>query len=97
MQKDFPKKFEAMANMEHELTDKKGVPVTMLKDQSKNGGLLFLKPLKDYPEIKDISMKKGREVKPLLECNGFCGVNDLEVRNETEKEINFADNQIDMF
>lgn len=97
MQKDFPKKFEAMANMEHELTELKGEPVTMLKDQSKGGGLLFLKPHKDYPEIKDISMKKGREVKPLLECNGFCGVNDLDVRSETEKEINFADNQIDMF
>jgi 3'-phosphoadenosine 5'-phosphosulfate sulfotransferase (PAPS reductase)/FAD synthetase len=88
MKRDFPDKFNAMAEMEHRITDKKGKPVTMLKDQSKGGGLVFLKPHKDYPEIKDISMMKGREPKPLMECNGFCGVNDLE-RNPTEKEINY--------
>jgi hypothetical protein len=32
---------------------------------------------------------KQQEVKPLFECNGFCGVNDLSPRIETEKEINF--------
>lgn len=89
MKRDFPDKFEAMAKIEHKLTDKKEQPVTMLKDQSKNGGLVFLKPHKDYPEIKDISMMKGREPKPLFECNGFCGVNDLEKRKLTEKEINY--------
>ena len=89
IQKEYPKKFDAMAKMEHKLTDLKGQPVTMLKDQSKNRGLVFLKPHPDYPNIKDISMMKGREPKPLVECNGFCGVNDLEERNETEKEINY--------
>jgi len=90
VRKDMPEKFETMAAMEHELTDLKGEAVTMLKDQSKGGGLVFLKPHKDYPEIKDISMMKGREPKPLMECNGFgCAVNDLQPKNETENEINY--------
>jgi PP-loop superfamily ATP-utilizing enzyme len=93
MQKDFPNKFNRMARMEHELTALKGSPVTMLKDQSnaakKSGNqLIFLTPHPKYPEMKDISMMQGRPPKPLLDCNGFCGVNDLE-RNPTEKEINF--------
>ena len=83
-----------MADMEHELTELKGKPVTMLKDQSKGGGLVFLKPHQKYKNIKDISMMKGREPKPLFDCNGMCGVNDLSKRNDTEKEIN---NQIDIF
>jgi 3'-phosphoadenosine 5'-phosphosulfate sulfotransferase (PAPS reductase)/FAD synthetase len=93
MKKDFPDKFDKMAKVEHDLTDLKGQPVTMLKDQGKDKGLVFLKPHKDYPNIKDISMMKGREPKPLFECNGFCGINDLE-RNETEEEIN---NQLNLF
>lgn len=89
MGRDFPKKFNTMAKMEHELTDKKGKPVTMLKDQGEGGGLVFLKPHPDYPNIKDISMMKGREPKPLTDCNGFCGVNDIEKRSPTELELNF--------
>lgn len=88
MQIEQPPKFYAMAKVEHELTDLKGEPVTMLKDQSKGGGLVFLLPHPNYPNIKDISMMQGREVKPLLECNGFCGSNDFD-RNETENEINY--------
>mgnify|MGYP005994958479 FL=1 len=100
MGRDFPDKFNAMAEMEHKLTNEKGSPVTMLKDQSKEAKELvkdsgnkwmqfvFLKPHPDYPEIKDISMMKGREPKPLFECNGLCGINDLEKRSETEGEIN---------
>lgn len=89
MKREFPDKFKVMAKVEHDLTELKGEPVTMLKDQSKDGGLLFLLPHPDYPEIKDISMKKGREPKPLMDCNGFgCAVNDLMPENETEKEIN---------
>jgi 3'-phosphoadenosine 5'-phosphosulfate sulfotransferase (PAPS reductase)/FAD synthetase len=94
MKRDFPDKFDKMAEMEHKLTDLKGKPVTMLKDQSKGGGLVFLKPHPDYPTIKDISLMKGREPKPLMECNGFCGINDLEERIETENEINY---QYDIF
>ena len=84
-----------MAKVEHELTDMKGEPVTMLKDQSKNGGLVFLKPHKDYPNVKDISMMKGREPQPLTDCNGLaCGVKDLDKVSETHEEINY---QTDMF
>jgi 3'-phosphoadenosine 5'-phosphosulfate sulfotransferase (PAPS reductase)/FAD synthetase len=94
MKKDFPDKFNTMAEMEHKLTNKKGSPVTMLKDQSKKGGLVFLKKHKDYPDIKEISEMKGREVKPLVECNGLCGVNDLSDRNPTEKELNNYQQQL---
>lgn len=99
--RDFPKKFNAMAEMEHKITDLKGEPVTMLKDQSKEAielvektgnkslQLVFLKPHPNYPDLKDISMMKGREPKPLFECNGMCTTNDLEKRSETEKEINY--------
>lgn len=89
LQREEASKFDAMAKVEHDLTDLKGEPVTMLKDQSKGGGLVFLKPHPKYPEIKDISMMKGREPKPLIECNGFCGTNDLLPVNETELEINY--------
>lgn len=94
MKTDFTDKFNSMAEMEHKLTELKGQPVTMLKDQSQGGGLVFLKPHSNYPHIKDISMMKGRAVEPLMDCNGLCGVNDLIKRNETEKEINY---QIDLF
>lgn len=90
VQRDFPEKFEKMAEIEHRLTDLKGEPVTMMRDQAGDGGLLFLKPHPKYPHIKDISQKKGREPKPLNDCNGFgCAINDLNSRNETEKEINY--------
>jgi 3'-phosphoadenosine 5'-phosphosulfate sulfotransferase (PAPS reductase)/FAD synthetase len=89
MRKLFPEKFEKMAAMEHKLTDVKGEPVTMLKDQSKGGGLVFLLPHPKYPHIKDISMMKGRPPKPLTECNGFCGINDLAKKNPTYKELNY--------
>lgn len=82
----FPEKFEAMANMEHELTEKKGAPVTMLRSK---GSPLFLKPHPSYPLHADISIVKGRTPEPLMECNGFCGVNDLSERNPTEKELNY--------
>jgi hypothetical protein len=73
--RDFPDRFDAMAKREHDYTDMKGEPVTICKDQSKQGGgqLVFLKPHPIYPEHKDISMIKGRQPKPLMECNGFCG------------------------
>jgi len=94
MKRDLPEKFEAMAKMEHELTDLKGQPITMLKDQSnkaKQSGntLVFLKKHKDYPELKCIDDMPQMEVKPLFECNGFCGTNDLIPRNNTSNQINF--------
>ena len=85
MKEEHPDKFESMAKIEHELTDLKGKPVTMLKDQSKEAKdkvketgdktnqLVFLLPHKDYPNHKDISMMKGFKLENLSECNGFCG------------------------
>jgi 3'-phosphoadenosine 5'-phosphosulfate sulfotransferase (PAPS reductase)/FAD synthetase len=93
MKRDIPSNFDAMAKVEHELTEMKGEPVTMLKDQSKDGGLVFLKPHKDYPNIKDISMMKGREPQPLTDCNGLaCGVKDLDEVSKTHQEINYQTN-----
>ena len=72
----------------------------MLKDQSneakriiEESGIIwkqfvFLKKHPNYPELKCIDEMKAQEVKPLFECNGFCGTNDLK-RNETDKEINY--------
>lgn len=90
IKREEPEKFETMAFIEHDLTRLKGEPVTMLKDQSKGGGLVFLKHNPDYPHIKDISMMKGREPVSLFECNGFCGVDDLMPRTEAENEINYV-------
>ena len=93
MQRDIPENFDKMAQVEHDLTDMKGEPVTMSKDQSKGGGLVFLKPHKDYPLMKDISMMRGREPQPLMDCNGLaCGTKDLDERNPTENEINTQTN-----
>lgn len=94
IRRDFPEKFDAMAEMEHKLTGLRGQPVTMLKDQSKvakNSGnvLVFLKKHPDYPELKCIDDMPDCKVEPLFECNGFCGVNDLVERNESEGYINF--------
>lgn len=76
IQREFPDKFDRMAQMEHWITNMKMKPTTICKDQSKEGGLVFLKPHPKYPEIKDISMMKGRRVESLVECNGFCGTVD---------------------
>lgn len=101
IKEEHPEKFEYMASIEHELTERKGEPVTMLKDQSKKANklakehdndeykLLFLKPHPDYPHIKDISQKKGRRPKPMMECNGFCGSEDLQNPEDTSmSELN---------
>lgn len=93
MRDEYPDKFDAMANMEHKLTDLKGKPVTLSKDQSKkakesSATLVFLKPHPAYPELKDISQMKGRPIEPLLECNGFCGTNELSTP-PTQNDINF--------
>lgn len=94
IKREYPLKFEAMADMEHELTNAKGKPVTMLKDQSKNAvesgnTLVFLKKHPDYPQLKSIDDMPKCKVEPLFECNGWCGLNDLEPRSESEKQLNF--------
>ena len=91
MQRDFPDKFEAMAAIEHELTNAKHKPVTICKDQSlaaKETGeqLVFLKPHPDYPSTKTIDDMDGREPEPLIEFNGFCGSNDSEWKKQNQNQ-----------
>lgn len=90
---EFPDTFDRMANMEHKLTNIKGKPVTMLRSQKKDSYKkhIFLKPHPEYKDCLDLSLVKGRPVKPLFECNGFCGINDLMGRSATEEEINYED------
>lgn len=94
MKRDFPDKFEAMADMEWKLTELRGQPVTMLKDQSrlaKESGnfLVFLRKHPEYPHLKSIDEMPQCEVRPLQECNGFCNTNMYNVKNPTQSEINF--------
>ena len=99
IQREYPEKFKKMADLEHKLTDLKGKPVTMLREELKGEGrimqTLFLIKHPKYPHLNDISSKKGREPKPLFECNGFCTSNDLEEKNPTQDEINYE--QLTMF
>jgi 3'-phosphoadenosine 5'-phosphosulfate sulfotransferase (PAPS reductase)/FAD synthetase len=95
IQKEMPELFHNMAKVEHDLSDIKGKPVTMLKDQSKQAKesgieLVFLKPHPNFPNHKSIDDLNGRPIKPLQECNGFCGINDLNTKNSTEDEINWV-------
>lgn len=95
MKKDFPKKFYAMAEREHKLTQIKGEPVTMLKDQSKEADksgnkLVFLVKNDKYPNFKSIDEMPECKVEPLNECNGFCGINDG-IKNNTQYQINFSE------
>lgn len=78
----FPERFHKMALREHKYTNIEGRPVTICKDQSNEakeiGGYVpvFLEPHSDYPNVKDISMFKGRQPKSLMECHGFCNTID---------------------
>lgn len=92
-------KFNTMADMEHYLTELKGEPVTMLKDQSneaktkskedKTKAFVFLRKNENYPDLKSIDEMPQCKVEPLFECNGMCGINDLIERSKTENEINY--------
>ena len=102
IKRDFPDKFDAMAAIEHELTDSKGYPVTMLRDQSvkaktmgKYDALVFLKKHPNYTN-KSIDEMSGREPEPLTDCNGFCGVNELNKKSKTEGEINYENLSMDL-
>ena len=95
MQIEFKDKFDKMAEMEHRLTDLKGSPVTMLKDQGskaiESGNILvFLKRHPSYPHLKCIDDMLETKLQPLFECNGFCGTNDFDDPNKTQMEINYG-------
>jgi len=74
----FPDRFDRMAEREHVLTNLKGEPVTILRDQTKarKGEPIFLKPHPNYPQYQHLGMKEGREPESLVECNGFCSTED---------------------
>jgi len=101
MFRDFKFKFLRMAVIEHWLTNLAGEPVTMLKDQSKEAdkkakknpksNLVFLVKHPNYPDNKSIFEMPDCEVEPLVDCNGYCGTNDLIKRSNTEKQINFSE------
>lgn len=99
MKKIKPENYQYMGEMEHYLTNLTGKPVYICKDQSKKNGKsgnepLFLLPHPDYPEINTVDKMKGRPPEPIIDCNGFCGVNDLVERSEEEKTVN---RQIELF
>lgn len=73
-----PDSYKTMAALEHELTDAKGEPVTILRDQTnaRKGEPIFLEPHPKYPQFQSLDDKEGREPEPLLECNGFCSTHD---------------------
>ena len=101
MKRDFPEKFNVMADLEHELTDLKGEQVAMLKDQSnkakqsylidKKSILVFLRKHPLYPNNKCIDDMPECKVEPLFDCNGMCGINDLSERSQTELDLNYED------
>jgi len=73
----FPKKFAYMASKEHELTDRRGAPVTLLKDRAgKKRVPVFLVKHPGYPDIGCIDSKKGRHKIESFECHGFCNTRD---------------------
>lgn len=74
IKKLYPKKFNYMAEIEHQISKDKGEPVTILKDQRKatHGNRIFLKKYHLFPNIESISVLKGREPVTPFECNGFC-------------------------
>jgi len=99
IQREDVAKFNEMADMEHYLTELKGEPVTMLKDQSneakakskedKTKAFVFLRKNEKYPDLKSIDEMPQCKVEPLFECNGMCGINDLIERSKTENELNY--------
>lgn len=90
--REFPEATAEMGAIEHELTAAKGKPVTMLRvRRGKNRYPLFITKHPDYPDILCIDEVEGRPVKPLNDCNGYCGINDLSPRSETEEEINYEE------
>lgn len=85
MFKEFRIKFLRMAIIERWLSDLAGEAVTINKDQSKEAKkkpekdrLVFLLPNPKFPNNKSIFDFKEMKIESLIECNGFCGTNDLQ-------------------
>jgi len=91
IKKEEPSKFYKMAVWEHLLTDLKEEPVTVLYQKPKlrqKHGNIFLVSHPDYHNIPNIESRRGSHVKPLVECNGFCGTYDL-VKNKHKVKSDF--------
>lgn len=65
----FPAEFAETAKIEREVTKMAGRPATILRTA-------FLEPNPDYPNHKHLDQLRGRHIKPLEDCNGFCGLDD---------------------
>ena len=91
--REYPDKFDYMANIEREISLDKGEPVTICKDQAEaKKKLLFLKPNPDFPEMGHIGLKKGREPESLIECNGFCSTTEqIDIFDEIINNIRKGD------
>lgn len=94
IKREYPQKFDEMAKIEHEISERKGKIVTILRQEISVKGdkikiPVFLKPNLNHPEIKDLSMLRDVPMLQLLECNGFCGTNDLEI-NKSIYELNIS-------
>jgi len=84
----YPRKYERMANLEHEITDlryenfkQEGkldtfTVATICKNQAKDfkGERLFLKHNPKYPDVRTIDIKKGRQPITVFECGLNCNV-----------------------
>jgi len=95
MKREYLVRLYNMAMIEHELTDLKGEPVTILRDQSneakETGNFqVFLVKHPDYPHLKCIDDMPECKVEPLIECNGFCGLDDLNPVNKTHELLNLG-------
>ena len=91
IKKEEPKKFYKMAVWEHLLTDLSNGPVTVLYQKPRlrqKYGNIFMVPHPDYHNIPSIESRRGSYVKPLVECNGFCGTYDL-VKNKHKVKSDF--------
>ncbi len=65
----FPAEFLATAELERDITREAGSPRTVLRNA-------FLLPNADYPGYKHLAQLRGKHIKPLEDCNGFCGLDD---------------------
>lgn len=57
----------------------------------KKAHLVFLKKHPLYPDNKCIDDMPERNIEPLFDCNGMCGINDLSQRTQTELDLNWDD------
>lgn len=70
IQKVYPHKFEYMANLEHEISEKFNRPVTICRSSKKMP--IFLKRYAGFSNIPEISEYGGRYKIETIECTSFC-------------------------